>query len=82
MIWLPDAAFAPCPRSAPFACPCEEKPDGPRYADDGRAAWNGSSPYGKEMIDARGSELEVMTDARRRSVEADGARGVAGAGSV
>lgn len=77
VIWLPDAAFAPCPRSAPFACP-----DGPRYADDGRAAWNGSSPYGNEMIDERGSEFAVITDARSMSVDADGASGVAGAGSV
>ena len=44
----------------------------------------GSSPYwyGKETMDARGSELAVMAEARRRSVEGDGARGVAGAGSV
>ena len=84
VIWFPPAAFAPWPRSAPPACPCEEKPDGPRYAEDGRAPRKGSSPYwyGKETMEARGSELAVMTDARRRSVEGDGARGVAGAGSV
>lgn len=34
------------------------------------------------MTEERGSVVEERTDARRRSVDADGARGVEGAGSA
>lgn len=68
------------------ACPWGDSKefDGPRYAEEGRARPNGSFSYGygKVTTEERGSVVDVKTDARKRSVEADGASGVDGAGRV
>lgn len=62
--------------------PCPRRLGGPKYADDGRA--NGSSwAYAKEVDTAEMGLSEVVRmEARRRSPEGVGARGVEGAGRV
>lgn len=65
-------------------CACGVRIDGPRYVDEGRARAKGSSVYGygKETMDECGSVVVVSTDARRMSLDAEGASGVEGAGRV